>query len=818
MEKNISPLSNLYDRTAEELNFSILINNCCRELKNSNFYAGVPNHDKALADHFRSSGHKLHLKLSFPSQGSEVYAPVNYRSESLNHTFYFPIIERELAADEVKSIDSSRFMQLVLSEAKAMYPDINSSNIPERLSGSVENMAYYLRHFEESGSKINASDMSFIEAEQKLVTGHSFHPLTKSRQGFSEEDRKKYSPETNGKFQLHYFLIHPEYVTEESAEEKLFSQIFKEEFCDYVSEEDHTHNLMIENPSWKIVPVHPWEAKYLLGQPEVQEMHSKSLLHNLGPHGPLFTATSSVRTVYNPQSDWMYKFSLHVRITSAERINHLHELYRGYDFSRLLKTSMGEKLREQHPDIRFLNDPGFIAVHYNGRNIPGFNTVIRQNPFKNQDADKNVGLLASVCQQAVSGEPGRLANIIEQAALFHKKPVREIASEWFRKYLRMLLPASITMFEQYGFVCELHQQNILIEFDESYFPSKLYLRDNQSYLFRKGFEEQLCSVIPGLSEKGNAFLPDERLFILLSHYLIVSNIMSLVNTFGCNQLITERELIEVLYEEIDTINATSPNGFTNYLLTKRYWSIKGNLLTALRNIDGGGSPASVVHLEFPNLLHKHFFSDQLIFPEGKEVFYSRYFPKENITISLRPIDLDSDLEMLHEWFHREHAIKIWKMDWPVSKLETYFRTMIPGDMMHAYIGEANGEPTFYFEVYWATKDMVGDYYEVLPTDYGTHQYIAPTDPKKKYASPATQCMVDYVFAQPEVGKMVGEGSVDSLASMMNKAHVGFKVEKVIEMPHKKANLNFCYREWYWAKFPQNKDIKITPVAESIQNA
>jgi hypothetical protein len=57
--------------------------------------------------------------------------------------------------------------------------------------------------------------------------------------------------------------------------------------------------------------------------------------------------------------------------------------------------------------------------------------------------------------------------------------------------------------------------------------------------------------------------------------------------------------------------------------------------------------------------------------------------------------------------------------------------------------------------------------------------------------------------------MVGEGSVDSLASMMNKAHVGFKVDKVIEMPHKKANLNFCYREWYWEKFPQNKDVEFT---------
>lgn len=222
----------------------------------------------------------------------------------------------------------------------------------------------------------------------------------------------------------------------------------------------------------------------------------------------------------------------------------------------------------------------------------------------------------------------------------------------------------------------------------------------------------------------------------------------------------------------------------------------------------------MLQVNYPNVLHTHFFSRQLIQPAGKQICYSRYFPKEDVVITLRPVDLDRDLEMLHEWFNREHAIKIWQMNWPLRQLETYYRTLLPGDMMYSYIGEANGEPTFNIEVYWAIRDLVGDYYDVLPTDYGTHQFIAPTDPKKKFASPSTQCMVDYVFAQPEVGKMVGEGAVDSLASMMNKAHVGFKIQKVIEMPHKKANLNFCYREWYWAKFPQNKDITITPEAEA----
>ena len=52
-------------------------------------------------------------------------------------------------------------------------------------------------------------------------------------------------------------------------------------------------------------------------------------IRHLGPAGPLFTATSSVRTVYCQDSAWMPKFSLPVRITNSKRVNRRHELEAG---------------------------------------------------------------------------------------------------------------------------------------------------------------------------------------------------------------------------------------------------------------------------------------------------------------------------------------------------------------------------------------------------------------------------------------------------------------------------------------------------------
>ncbi|HEY0175152.1 MAG TPA: GNAT family N-acetyltransferase, partial [Pedobacter sp.] len=386
----------------------------------------------------------------------------------------------------------------------------------------------------------------------------------------------------------------------------------------------------------------------------------------------------------------------------------------------------------------------------------------------------------------------------------------------FRKYLDISIKPLAGIFNKYGLGCEFHQQNMLLELDTDLFPSKFYFRDNQGYFFREGKVPELQAVIPDFGRESRSFIKEERISNFWGYYLLVNHLFGLVSAFGRDGLAEETTLINLIYDALASLENADTTGLVSYLLHSARLTIKGNLLTSLNNMDEASAPRTnpAVYRIYPNPLNKHFFSKELINPEGSDILYSRYFPKENVTVSLRPIDLDRDLEMLHEWFHREHAKKIWQMDWPLRQLELYYRTMLPGDVVHSYIGEANGIPTFNIEVYWAIRDLVGAYYEVLPTDYGTHQFIAPVDPKLKFASPSTQCMLDYVFADPKGGKMVGEGSVDSLASIMNKAHVGFRIEKVIELPNKRANLNFCYREWYWEKFPGNKDLQISPVAEA----
>src|SRR5690606_11156458 len=73
-----------------------------------------------------------------------------------------------------------------------------------RLTDSLQNMARYLAHWQ---ALPPAHCDDFLQAEQALVFGHWLHPTPKSRQGCLDWQQPLFSPELQGRFQLHIFAI-----------------------------------------------------------------------------------------------------------------------------------------------------------------------------------------------------------------------------------------------------------------------------------------------------------------------------------------------------------------------------------------------------------------------------------------------------------------------------------------------------------------------------------------------------------------------------------------------------------------------------------
>jgi len=498
MEKTMSNATTTHQHTAERINYTALLNSFCREFSNWSRYEGIPKHDDTLAEWFRHTGRTLHLRIDFTGIGYEVYVPLQYYSETGIHSFYFPVAEKDLATNSLQEISPFRFLELVTQYAKTMYPDADQERTTLLMQNSIDNLGIFLDKLESNQPDITRAQQSFIEAEQSLLLGHSLHPLTKTRAGFTTDDLLRYSPETQARFPLYYFLIHPEHVIEKSTEAILP--------CDWLKQELLASGLSVsaktmlrEYYDYKVVPTHPWEAVHLLQQPAVQEMLAQGKLYSIGEAGALYAPTSSVRTVYNEQSDWMYKLSLHVKLTNSYRVNYPHELYRGHDAARLMKTSWGKALQQQYPQVEFITDPAYIMVNWNGEVIDGFTTSVRRNVFKGAAAQKNVSLIAALCQDGIGNATPRIVQIICEAAKKQNKSTRETTIDWFNQYLRVCVQPLIGIFNEFGLGSEYHQQNILLELNDNLFPAKIYFRDNQGFFFRA---PSCCSFMIGLQHPG----------------------------------------------------------------------------------------------------------------------------------------------------------------------------------------------------------------------------------------------------------------------------------------------------------------------------
>ncbi|KXH84298.1 GNAT family N-acetyltransferase [Chryseobacterium kwangjuense] len=801
MEKTLVQQTKVAEQ-GQEITVRILLNGMLRELGNGKFYQGVPKYDSLTASALQNSTYPLHIRFDLKKSEVFLFAPVSYRSESTFHNYGKPLWIVDHKNQTVSEADLDQLTALVYQELSEGPTQQGQELFTKRIQNSFRNLQMIMN---EGLKDKDALTYSFLESEQQLPVGHNLHPFTKARMGFSREEQLLYGPEFNKGIQLEYFLVHKNCVKENSVLDISYDEFLKS----LVSlPENLEQNYLNEGESvsdFYTVPCHPWEASYLLFTKEGAEMVSNRTLIHIGALGEEFYSTSSIRSMYSENIPWMPKFSLNVLLTGSIRINTEKDLARGYASALWRKYASGS-FEKDFDQFRLLLEPVTLGVYHENKNIESLNLLIRENPFLPED---KIILLARLCQDEPSEGQNFIQKFFTEVSEKQGTNPEETVKLWFEKYIKLMITPLNHLYSQYGMAPEAHQQNLLIQLDEQLMPQTLFVRDAQGYLLRESAREQYTELSKEYPEIEDLFIRDERLLDIISYHVLVSNLTALIASLGKTGWAKERDLINILHDEFERIHQIEPSDFTRYALENRYWGTKTNFKAVANEIDGITSAGAISYARVPNLLHYHYFSDQLIQPKGKEVFFSRYFQKDDVTVTMRPIDLDEDLEMLHEWFNREHAIKIWQMNWPIDELETYYRLMLPGDEAHSYIVMSNGEPTCNIEVYWPCRDIVGDYYEVLPTDYGTHQFIAPTDPKKKYVSPSTQSMVDYVFAQPEVGKMVGEGSVDSLASMMNKAHVGFKVDKVIEMPHKKANLNFCYREWYWEKFPQNKDVEFT---------
>lgn len=406
------------------------------------------------------------MQILLPRLDSRLLAVVKHDSLTGNYR-YRPVAYYKITAQSWTRLGWRNLATLLLKDLALDY----KQPFNDELLGQIQESVAVMRSFLDGAIGAVPDDplAAFVHSEQSLRFGHPLHPAPKSRQGFTPEQVAAYSPEKGAAFALHYFSVRREFLLQRSLLDKPCDELVA------------AHGPVALEPDYALLPVHPWQAGFLLRQPLLQRALSDGALRDHGVSGKLYYPTSSVRTLYQPGNPYFYKCSLHVRLTNCVRKNAIYELDGALAVTAIMRRLL-PALRLRFPNLRVMQEPAYQSVDLQSTHAAqnrllteGFGMILRQG-------------IAPLLEPAVTpimvgalfgnGECGRrwVGQLIQANARRQNLSAVAAVESWFGAYVQQLLPPVLYCFFEQGVIFEPHLQNVVVGFHEGT-PARLYLRD-----------------------------------------------------------------------------------------------------------------------------------------------------------------------------------------------------------------------------------------------------------------------------------------------------------------------------------------------------
>ncbi|MEU7058771.1 IucA/IucC family protein [Streptomyces sp. NPDC046197] len=548
------------------------------------------------------------LRIPLPASGTALHVPVRYWSPTGWHRFGLPRLAD--APEDAPPADALTVASLLTRETPTTAPAASAPagertdgvaqeatgagtapggadvvDLLARVADSVRRTAHFLSDRRQRPA--DGPDV-FLTAEQALLLGHPLHPTPKSREGLSEAEARAYSPELRGSFPLHWMAVGRPVLATDSAWTERGRPVPADRLTIRLA------GAGLELPEgFAALPLHPWQLREVRHRAETVALLDDGLLRDLGPFGPSWHPTSSVRTVHRSGAPAMLKLSLGLRITNSRRENLRKELHRGVEVHRLLRGGLSQQWRAAHPGFDIVRDPAWLAVDTpDGAPVPGLDVMIRHNPFRpSDDVSCIAGLVAPRPCHLPDGSPvlrSRLAEVVTRLASRTGRPQGAVAAEWFLRYLEQVVRPLLWLDGEAGIALEAHQQNTLLLLDADGWPAGGRYRDNQGYYFRESRHAELDARLPGIGEHSDTFVPDHVTDERFAYYLAVNNVFGLIGALG-SQRLADEELLLAAFRRFLGGCASGParlrSALPARLLDGPVLRCKANLLTRLHGLD-----------------------------------------------------------------------------------------------------------------------------------------------------------------------------------------------------------------------------------------
>ena len=540
------------------------------------------------------------LSLPLSLIQAQLFVPLSYVSRVGRHRI--AALPQIFQKGQKLNFSAAAMVSLLLEElVQQSEGHVDAASLVERWIQSRDALQQFLNIRAEDFDALVQVEQGFIESEQALILGHSMHPVPKSRTGFVHEEWQKYSPEACGQTQMHYWLVAPEYIAEGTALEQAFSIQLKQEIKWHLSESEL--ETLAAYAHYKLLPLHPWQARYLQSKVWFKSLKAKLKIIDLGEKAWIFSPTTSVRTLASFNAPWMLKPSLSVMITNSIRVNLAKECHRGEMTHRLWHSELGRGILKQCPTLKAVNDPAWIALQLDGEIIDETICIVRDQPFT---PEQQVTCIASLCQDHPVEERNRFNALFDQIASQQKlNDKAQIAHDWFKTFLNISLSPLMYVYHRYGMAFESHQQNVLVELKDGW-PQWLWLRDNQGFYYIEEFADEILQQFPELHDKAHAVgsktFVDER----FSYYFFGNTLFGIINAIGATGFVSEQDLLSVLQQHLfDLLKQYPDSSLIQSLLYQPTLPYKGNLLTRLYELDELIAPVEnqSVYIQLANPLY-----------------------------------------------------------------------------------------------------------------------------------------------------------------------------------------------------------------------
>ncbi|KAB7706224.1 siderophore biosynthesis protein SbnE [Bacillus aerolatus] len=465
--------------------------------------------------------------------------------------------------------------------------------ILEHIENSIAKTTMYLEH---ALMKKQREQPVYLNSEQSLLLGHPFHPTPKSSEGFSESDLAEFAPELGASFLLHYIAISNEYLLEERITESALhfdSALSNQELLEVKQRLGDRHE------EYKLLPLHPWQARYLLGLEEVQGLIQRGEIVNLGRLGPFVYPTSSIRTIWDKRQNAFYKLPLHVQITNFIRTNSLEQVKRTMDAAKVIAH-----IRKSYEtdSFRILLELGYRALsipesskEVNGRLIQNTAVLFREGvEGLEKKGDDDLYVTASLLEEQPGWKESELAKLL--------KTYKYNEKEWLRQYLSISLVPMLKLFAETGVSLEAHVQNSLVKFVKGW-PETCYVRDLEGISISRNKAEANGWLQKLLAEDSPVLYSEEESWLRFNYYVVVNHLGHLISSLGKVHNSDERELWQVvrsiLLEIEKTTFSKALKTYAGKLLESKTLPAKANLVSRFQ--ERGETPLFV---EIPNPIYE----------------------------------------------------------------------------------------------------------------------------------------------------------------------------------------------------------------------